>query len=163
MNRELKSGNRQSGTVLIVDDRLDDLRFTQDVVAAACPEFCIKCVQSGEALIRYLKGEHEFSDRTDYPYPTLILLDLTMPGMHGFSVLLWLRNHPPHDNIPVVVLTVSGDVLVAQYAYEIGARSFLTKPLRADEFKETMGKLDDWLKQTTYSVASSRSAAGPRR
>jgi CheY-like chemotaxis protein len=82
--------------------------------------------------------------------------------MHGFSVLLWLRNHPPHNVIPVVVLTVSGEMLVAQYAYELGARSFLTKPLKAKEFKETMGKLDDWLKQATYNGTSLRCATGPR-
>jgi CheY-like chemotaxis protein len=162
MNRVEKPRNRQPGTVLIVDDRLDDLQFTQGVVAAACPEFCIRSVQSGEELIRYLKGEHEFADRMDFPYPSLILLDLTMPGMHGFSVLLWLRNHPPYDVIPVVVLTVSGDVLVAQYAYEIGARSFLTKPLKAKDFKETIGKLDDWLKQATYTGTCARGATGPR-
>jgi CheY-like chemotaxis protein len=163
MNRAEKAGNRQEETVLIVDDESEDLRFTHGVVAAACPEFCIRSVRSGEELIRYIKGENGFSDRGDYPYPDLVLMDLMMPGMHGFDALLWLRNHPPHDVIPVVVLTVSGDLVSAQYAYELGARSFLTKPLKPNEIKETVGKLDEWVKQVNYPGTSLRGATRPRR
>jgi len=132
------SRTRQPGTVLIVDDELDDMKLTQRVVAAVCPQHDTRWLQSGTELIGYLKGENEFSDRTEFPYPILILLDLRMPGMHGFDVLGWLRDHPPHNCIPVFVLTASGEVLVAQQAYALGARSFLTKPIRAHEFQETM-------------------------
>jgi two-component system response regulator len=136
---------RHPGTVLIVDDELDDVRLTQRVVGAVCPQLSIKNVSSGAELIRYLQGEDEFSDRTEYPYPTLVLLDLKMPGMHGFDVLRWMGNHPPHNLVPVVVLTVSGEVPLAKYAYALGARSFLTKPLTTDEFRNTIGKFEDAL------------------
>jgi CheY-like chemotaxis protein len=136
-------GNPQPGTVLIVDDDLEDIRFAQRVIAAVCPQLRVRGLHSGEELICYLQGEHGFSDRTEFPYPNLILLDLRMPGMHGFGVLGWLRDHPPHHLIPVVVLTASGEVLVAQQAYALGARSFLTKPIGANDFKETMGKFEE--------------------
>lgn len=142
------SESRQPGTVLIVDDDLEDIRFTQRVIAAVRPQFCTKGVQSGEEFILYLQGENEFSDRTEFPYPILVLLDLKMPGMHGFDVLRWLGNHPPHNLIPVIVLTVSGEVPLAQYAYQLGARSFLTKPLTATEFKNTIGKFEEALEQS---------------
>jgi len=141
------SGHRQPGTVLIVDDDLKDIRFTQRVITVVCPQLCTRGVQSGEELICYLQGENGFSDRKEFPYPILVLLDLKMPGMHGFDVLRWLGNHPPHNLIPVVVLTVSGEVPLAQYAYELGARSFLTKPLTANEFKNTISKFKDCLEQ----------------
>jgi CheY-like chemotaxis protein len=104
-------------------------------------------VSSGAEFICYVIGKNGFADRTDFPYPILVLLDLRMPNMHGFQVLSWLRDHPPHNLLPVVVLTASGEVQAAQYAYQLGARSFLTKPLRANEFKETMGKLQEWRRQ----------------
>jgi CheY-like chemotaxis protein len=148
MNCVQKTENPQFGTVLIVDDTVDDLRFAKGVIAAACPQLCIRGVGSGPELIAYLKGENTFSNRTDYPYPRLILLDLKMPEMHGFEVLRWLRKHPPHNLIPVVVLTASGEMLVARNSYDLGARSFLTKPIQAGEFKETLVKFQEWIKQT---------------
>jgi|ERR1700733_5251620 CheY-like chemotaxis protein len=141
-----KPEDRLQGTVLIVDDEPDDKRLTQSVVASVCPHLCIRSVSSGEELICYLNGENCFSNRNDFPYPILVLLDLRMPGMHGYEVLRWLRNHPPHNVLPVVVLTVSGEMLIMRYAYELGACSFLTKPIKAVEFKETMGKLPEWIK-----------------
>jgi CheY-like chemotaxis protein len=133
----------RSGTVLIVDDDSDDIRFIRRVITAVCPQLAIRDVRSGEELIRYLGGEKDFSNRRSYPYPTLVLLDLKMPGMDGFDVLLWLGSHPPHGSIPVVVLTVAGQVHLAQFAYQLGARSFLTKPLTEDEFRNTISALKD--------------------
>jgi CheY-like chemotaxis protein len=135
------------GVVLIVDDDLDDIRFTRRVIASVCPHLVVRDVQSGQEMIRYLVGQKEFSNRRDYPYPTLVLLDLKMPGMDGFDVLLWLGSHPPHSLIPVVVLTVAGQVPLAQYAYQLGARSFLTKPLTADEFENTISEFKEFLEQ----------------
>jgi CheY-like chemotaxis protein len=138
MNHVETAGGRHPGTVLIVDDDGDELRLTQRVVAQVCPQLNIKGVRSGAELIDYVKGERGFSDRAEFPYPVLILLDLRMPEMHGFEVLLWLSTHPPHNGIPAVVLTGSGEVVLAQQAYALGARSFLTKPLNPTELKHTM-------------------------
>jgi CheY-like chemotaxis protein len=135
------SANRHPMPVLIVDDDVDSIRFAQRIIAAACPQFCTQSVQSGEELICYLRGEHGFSDREAFPYPMLILLDLMMPGMHGFDVLAWLAKNPPHDGVPVVVLTGSGEVQAAQKAYSLGARSFLAKPLSVDEFQNTINSI----------------------
>jgi CheY-like chemotaxis protein len=135
---------RQPGTILIVDDNVDDIRWTQRIIADVSPKHHTHGVHSGEELISYLQGENGYSDRVKFPYPSLILLDLRMPGMHGFHVLGWLRDHPPHNLIPVFVLTASGELLAAQYAYELGARSFLTKPLNAKEFRETM-EINAWV------------------
>lgn len=133
-----KPESHPSGMVLIVDDEIEAIRLTQHAIADVFPKFRIQGLPSGEELISYLQGENKFANRTEFPYPILILLDLRMPGMHGFHVLGWLRDHPPHNSIPVFVLTASGEPLAAQYAYELGARSFLTKPLKASEFKETV-------------------------
>jgi CheY-like chemotaxis protein len=143
---------RQPGTIVIVDDDADELRLTERVVAGVCPHVIIKCVRSGAELIDYVRGEQRFSDRAEYPYPFLILLDLRMPGMHGFEVLTWLTAHPPHNGVPVVVLTGSGEMLVAQQAYALGARSFLTKPLHPTELKhmmDTISNLETWRGQSS--------------
>jgi CheY-like chemotaxis protein len=146
MNCLQTAEDRQPGTVLIADDGPDDLQLTRRVVAAVCPELCIKSVMSGEEMISYLEGENRFSNRSDFPYPIFVLLDLRMPGMRGFDVLRWLRDHPPHNILPVVVLTVSGEPVVVQRAYELGARSFLTKPIKPDELREITSRFTEWCK-----------------
>ncbi|HUD48957.1 MAG TPA: response regulator [Candidatus Baltobacteraceae bacterium] len=139
------SGTRQPGTVLIVDDEMDDIRLTERVVGRVCPKLSIRALHSGEQLICYLEGENGYSDREKNPYPLVIFLDLWLSRMNGFDVLRWLRNHPPHNEIPVIVLTVAGDIGLAQQAYSLGARSFLTKPLSAEEFGNTMRGYKDWV------------------
>jgi len=148
MNHVETPGRRQPGTVIIVDDDVEASQLTQRVMAAVCPHLCLKGVRSGGELIDYLKGERGFSDRTQFPYPILVLLDLTAPGTHGFEVLAWLAAHPPHNQLPVVALTGSGEMQVAQRAYAFGARSFLAKPLNPNELKHMMdaiGKFEHWL------------------
>jgi CheY-like chemotaxis protein len=141
MSCVLKPWSRHREIVLVVDDDVEALQLSRDVILGVFPQLCLKELQSGEELISYLKGEHGFSDRMEFPYPCLVLLDLRMRGMHGFEVLAWLTTHPPHHRLPVVVLTGSGEVQVAQKSYALGARSFLTKPLRATEFKDLMDSL----------------------
>lgn len=138
----LMNGYAKLETVLIVDDDEADIQFTRRVIAAVRPRLNVKGVRSGSEFIRFLQGENEFADRAEYPYPDLVLLDLKMPGMHGFDVLRWLSGHSPHNVICVVVLTASGEVPLAQYAYQLGARSFLTKPLTAGEFENMIARFE---------------------
>jgi|SRR5665213_575217 len=133
------------GTILIVDDDADDALLTQRAIRKLAAHFRAQIVNSGEKLISYLQGESDFSDRNKHPYPILVLLDLKMPEMDGFEVLHWLRDHPPHSYIPVVVLTGAGEFQLVRRAYSMGARSFLTKPLQADDFESTLQRLQEWI------------------
>jgi len=135
----------ESGTILIVDDDPDYTRLAQLLLARICPRFSSVAMHSGRELISYLEGEAGLTDRSKLSYPILLLLDVRMPGMNGFDVLCWLRDHPPWQRIPVVVLTSCGEIELAQRAYALGARSFLTKPLGAKDFQNMMDQLQQWL------------------
>ena len=91
-------------------------------------------VNDGDQAVAYLKGEGKFSDRRTYPLPSLLLLDLKMPNKNGFEVLQWIRQQPALCRLRVVVLTSSGEIRDVNRAYELGANSFLVKPVRTDEF-----------------------------
>ena len=86
-------------------------------------------VSDGAQAIAYLKGEGGFANRREFPLPSLLLLDLKMPNKDGFEVLTWLRRQPTLKALRVVVFTTSGAVHDITRAYELGANSFLTKPM----------------------------------
>jgi len=117
-----------SETILLVDDSPDDVLLIRLALARARIVHKLMVVSDGEKALLYLRGEIPFADRTVFPFPTLILLDLAMPCMGGFEVLEWIRRQPQLSQMPVIVLTGSALVADSKRAYELGASSFVTKP-----------------------------------
>jgi CheY-like chemotaxis protein len=96
----------------------------------------LQVVGSGDQAIAYLKGEGAFSNRAEYPLPELVLLDLKLPGIDGFQVLRWIRQQPELKALRVVVLTSSDRIQDVNLAYQLGANSFLVKPVDFERFVE---------------------------
>jgi CheY-like chemotaxis protein len=82
---------------------------------------------NGDAALAYLAGAGEYADRSKFPLPALILLDLKLPGMTGLQLLQWMRVQPEIRRTPVVVLTADDDPDTINAAYDLGANSYLTK------------------------------------
>jgi CheY-like chemotaxis protein len=91
-------------------------------------------VRNGEEAVAYLKGEGKFANRSEFPLPSLLLLDLKMPIKTGFDVLEWVRAHPVFSRLRVVVLTTSEEPKDINRAYQMGANSFLVKPVNIEDF-----------------------------
>jgi CheY-like chemotaxis protein len=96
----------------------------------------LQVVRNGEQAIEYLSGAGRFANRVEYPLPALVLLDLKMPGIDGFEVMRWIRQQPGLKALRVVVLTSSDDIRDVNQAYQLGANSFLVKPVDFDRFVE---------------------------
>jgi len=130
------------GPVLIVDDDPTDAMQTEWVLAELQPKFPVQILTSGEDLVAYLNGEGLYKDRAAYPYPSMILLDLKMPGMDGYEALRWLKTSATHSDVPVVVL--SGFANMAEQvtrAYQLGAHSFLPKPVKQQDIEGVLSLL----------------------
>jgi CheY-like chemotaxis protein len=93
----------------------------------------LKTVHDGDHAIEYLRGVNAYADRALYPLPFLLLLDLKMPGTNGFEVLQWLRSQPDFKRLLIVVLTSSNLQADVDRAYELGANSYLVKPVEFTE------------------------------
>jgi CheY-like chemotaxis protein len=119
----------ESAIILLVDDREDDVFLIRKAFRTAGLNNPLYTVNDGEQAVAYLMGEGPFSNRAEYPLPDLILLDLKMPRLDGFEVLSWIRNQPGIRALPVIVLTSSEELRDVNRAYELGANSFLVKPL----------------------------------
>jgi len=132
----------------------------------------VQVVRDGEQAIAYLAGEGKFTNRAEYPLPSLLLLDLKMPRLDGFEVLRWVRQQPGLRALRVVVLTSSQDINDVNRAYELGANSFLVKPMEFEHFTEvSQGLKQYWLRMDKAptltesqlpGLASHRSASPPR-
>ena len=95
----------------------------------------------------------------DSPTPTVLLLDLNMPKIDGFEVLESIRSNPETHSLPVVILTTSNEEADVRRAYELGANSFVRKPVDSTEFAEVVTQLKSyWLKTNLPRTALPRTA-----
>ncbi len=119
-------------TILLAEDDPDDVLLTQIALRKARLANPLQVVRDGEEAIAYLTGDGLFADRSQYPLPMLLLLDLKMPKVTGFEVLDWLRKQPRLGRMPVAVMSsTEHDPHIAR-AYELGADSYLIKPPDAE-------------------------------
>ena len=119
--------------ILLVEDDSNDVLLIQRAFAKAGLKDSLKLVRDGEQAIDYLSGRGAYANREKFPLPYLLLLDLKMPGTDGFEVLQWLRGEPDLRRLLVVVLTSSNLQADVDRAYELGANSYLVKPVEFDE------------------------------
>ena len=124
--------------ILIVEDSEDHVFLLRLALKKADIANPIQTVASGEEAIAYLAGTGSFSDWSRFPLPAVVLLDLKMPGLDGFGVLRWIRQQPGVKNLRVVMLTSSDLQQEVNLAHDLGAKSFLTKPVDLDQLVEMM-------------------------
>ena len=116
--------------VLLAEDSEDDVIIFRKEMSKASIDFPLFVTKDGEETIAYLKGAGKFGNRSEFPVPDLLLLDLVMPEVTGFEVLEWIREQPGLASLPVVVLTSSETIHDIKLANQLGARSYLVKPLK---------------------------------
>jgi CheY-like chemotaxis protein len=116
-------------TILHVEDDSNDVLLMRHACERAGVSCKLEAVGDGDEAIAYLSGQDGFQDRDTHPLPNLVLLDLKMPRVNGFEVLSWIRGAEQFRNLPVVVLTSSNRDADVQKAYNVGANSYLVKPV----------------------------------
>jgi CheY-like chemotaxis protein len=116
--------------LLIVEDYEDDAKLLQLLLTNGGIFNPVRAALSAEEAMTYLEGVPPYSNRALYPLPSVIFIDLKLPGMNGFELLRWLKARPALMNIFLVVLSATGDLVSVQEAYNLGANSFLIKPCR---------------------------------
>jgi DNA-binding response OmpR family regulator len=145
-----------SQTVLLIEDASDDILTMGRAFSRAGVDAGLSVVRDGEEAVSYLRrATGEDSVRRE-PLPSLILLDLNLPKKSGLEVLSWIRGQASLKRVPVVVLTSAWNDADVDRAYELGANSYLVKPVGFGQLVETVRALKQyWLDLNRNS--------GPRR
>ena len=137
--------------ILLVEDREDDILLIRKAFERTSTNNPLQVVRDGEEAISYLAGDGKFSNRAEYPLPWLILLDLKMPRVDGFEVLKWIRKQPGFSSLIVVVLTSSEQIRDVNRAYQLGANSFMVKPLDFQNIVEMSRVIQQyWLQHNQF-------------
>lgn len=128
-------------TILMADDDEDDRLLTRDALTESHVLNDFHCVADGVELMKYLRREGLYKDDVLYPVPSLILLDLNMPRLDGRGALEQIKRDPLLRSIPVIILTTSKAEEDMLRAYDLGAASYITKPVTFDKLVELMKSL----------------------
>ena len=122
--------------ILLVEDNPDDLELTLHALQRKHLANNIFAVRDGEEAIEFLFCTGRFKDRSfDHP-PCLVLLDLKLPKLTGLEVLKLIKADPRTKAVPIVVLTASPEERDLVASYDLGANSYIEKPVGFDEFRE---------------------------
>jgi CheY-like chemotaxis protein len=134
--------SEHSPTVLIVEDSPTDIMLIRRAFTKANIGNRLQIVADGDAAVRYLAGEAPYVDRAEFPLPAVMLLDLKLPRRSGLEVLQWVRTQTRLRRLPVVMLTSSNQSQDVNRAYDLGANSYLVKPVEFDDLKDMLGKIN---------------------
>src|SRR5690242_16961152 len=96
-------------TVLLVEDNEEDAFLLRRALRRENIDCSLQLHEDGQQAIEYLGGTGKYADRATYPFPSLVLLDLKLPYVHGFEVLAWLKSQPACKDLRVIILTSSGE------------------------------------------------------
>jgi CheY-like chemotaxis protein len=134
--------------VLYAEDEVNDIYFLKLAFENVGLPCALNSVPDGEQALEYLSGIGPFTDRSQYPLPALVLLDINMPKQTGLQVLEWIRRQPQFKSLPVVILTSSLREEDMEKARELGADDYLLKPSDPLKLVNVVKSLHErWLSQ----------------
>lgn len=127
--------------ILLVEDNASDVELTRRAISKNRIANDLVVVNDGQAALDYLYGEGEFAGRDTSVQPALTLLDLKLPKLDGIEVLRRLRADPRTHRLPIVILTSSKEQEDLTASYNLGANSYIRKPVDFHAFSEAISNL----------------------
>lgn len=124
--------------ILFVEDCVDDAKLTIRALIKSGLKNKLLHVKDGAEALDFIYCNGAYATRNIYDYPKLILLDLKMPKVSGIEVLEKIKADSKRKIIPVVILTCSKEDPDIKRCYELGANSYIVKPVDCDNFFNAM-------------------------
>lgn len=121
-------------TVLLVEDNPDDLELALNALDRGGLASRIDVARDGAEALDYLFCQDAYADRDQTDQPRLVLLDIKLPLVDGIDVLKAIRTDSRTHSIPVVMLTSSAEDRDLKACYDLGANSYIVKPVDIEQF-----------------------------
>lgn len=128
--------------ILLVEDNPDDIELTMLAFQRSHIANRVDVVKDGAAALDYLLGRGEFAANAEKPLPAVVLLDIQLPKLDGLQVLQAIREHAEARHVPVVMLTSSRHQEDLVRSYDLGANSFIRKPVEFEKFVEAIRQVE---------------------
>jgi CheY-like chemotaxis protein len=128
------------GKILLVEDNDDDVELTLAALAKNNLANEVVVAHEGGEALDYLHRRGEFHARPP-GNPVVVFLDLKMPKMDGLEVLRQIKSDAKLNTIPVVILTASREEADLAHSYELGANSYVVKPVDFQQFADAIRQL----------------------
>jgi CheY-like chemotaxis protein len=127
--------------ILLVEDNPDDIELARRAFQKVNNNNNIIVTYDGAETLDYLYGKGKYQGRNTDELPRIILLDLKMPKVNGLEVLKHVRENQQTKYIPVIILTSSHDKKDVIRSYELGANSYIVKPINFLKFSEVVQQI----------------------
>jgi CheY-like chemotaxis protein len=127
--------------ILLVEDNPDDEALTLRALKKNNLRNEVVIAHDGAEALDYLFGTGKYSGRDTSLTPQFVLLDLKLPKVDGLEVLRQLRADPRTKLLPVVILTTSNEEIDRLNGYDMGANSYIRKPVDFDQFIDAVRQL----------------------
>jgi CheY-like chemotaxis protein len=131
-------------TLLLFEDDDNDAFLLQRALKKVGIENPVHRVRDGQEGIEYLTGVGQYGDRSRFPFPRVVLLDLKMPRKSGLEVLQWMKTHPEYKVIPTIIFTASREHQDIATSYGLGANCFVAKPSRFEDLEHLVRILHEF-------------------
>lgn len=128
-------------TILLIEDNTSDVDLTRRALEKGRIGNQLVVARDGEEALDYLWGERAFAGRDVSELPAVTLLDLKLPKIPGLEVLRRIRTDARTRRLPVVILTSSGEEQDLAAGYDLGANSYIRKPVDFIQFTQAIGQL----------------------
>ncbi|MCE3226090.1 MAG: response regulator [Bacteroidetes bacterium] len=127
--------------IILVEDNPDDAMLTKRAFKTSNLTNNLIHLKNGQEALDFIFDGAEFDGKKFTDHPKVILLDLKMPKINGMEVLEKVKTDVKTKNIPVVILTSSAEDPDIKKCYELGANSYIVKPVEFDKFTKTVVEL----------------------
>lgn len=131
-----------NNTVLLAEDSPAAIILVERAFRRSGMDYALQIVRDGREAVYYLNGDGRYGDRVQYPLPVLLMTNIKMPNLSGFELLTWVRRKPEFQSLPVVVISSSELDSDSNQAYELGANSYLVKPISTEALIEVLRSID---------------------
>ena len=139
----------EENMILMIDDSADDFEFARKSFLKSGLNHALKHINNGPEALDYLLRRGAYAGLAGQPLPRMILLDLNMPLMEGTEVLKAIKADPITQNTPIIMLSSSVDGSDIKKCYELGADSYIAKPVSINGLLRAIETLKDYFFEIT--------------